>query len=93
MAPPLKELTPHVSLRHFFGAELQHWRQRAGLSPAGKVRECLYGLRELLGNAEGYLVLCKGLVPGTIHLALQPARTPLVAADAGVTGRQALEPP
>jgi transcriptional regulator with XRE-family HTH domain len=27
-------LTPHVSLRHFLGAELRHWRQVAGLSHA-----------------------------------------------------------
>ncbi len=27
-----RELTPHASLRHFFGAELRHWRQLADLS-------------------------------------------------------------
>jgi hypothetical protein len=27
-----RELTPYASLRHFFGAELRHWRQVAGLS-------------------------------------------------------------
>ncbi len=27
-----RELTPHASLRHFFGAELRHWRQLAQLS-------------------------------------------------------------
>jgi len=27
-----RELTPYVSLRHFFGAELRQWRLRAGLS-------------------------------------------------------------
>jgi len=31
---PPRELTPHVSLRHFFGAELRHWREQAGLSHA-----------------------------------------------------------
>src|ERR1051326_3470182 len=34
MGRPARELTPHVSLRHFLGAELRHWRQGAGLSPA-----------------------------------------------------------
>lgn len=29
-----RKLTPHVSLRHFFGAELRQWRERAGLSHA-----------------------------------------------------------
>lgn len=32
MAQTPRELTPYVSLRHFFGAELRHWRQHAGLS-------------------------------------------------------------
>jgi transcriptional regulator with XRE-family HTH domain len=27
-----RELTSYVSLRHFFGAELRHWRQLADLS-------------------------------------------------------------
>ncbi len=32
MAQTPRELTPHASLRHFFGAELRHWRQLADLS-------------------------------------------------------------
>ena len=32
MAQAPRELTPYASLRHFFGAELRQWRQRAGLS-------------------------------------------------------------
>ncbi|MGH3917268.1 MAG: helix-turn-helix domain-containing protein [Pseudonocardiaceae bacterium] len=32
MAQVARELTPYVSVRHFFGAELRWWRVRAGLS-------------------------------------------------------------
>ncbi|MGH3905472.1 MAG: helix-turn-helix domain-containing protein [Pseudonocardiaceae bacterium] len=32
MAQTPRELTPYLSLRHFFGAELRQWRLRAGLS-------------------------------------------------------------
>lgn len=32
MAQTPRERTPHASLRHFFGAELRHWRELAGLS-------------------------------------------------------------
>lgn len=32
MAQTPRQLTPHASLRHFFGAELRHWRQLANLS-------------------------------------------------------------
>lgn len=32
MAQTPRELTPHASLRHFFGAELRHWRELADLS-------------------------------------------------------------
>lgn len=28
------DLTPNASVRHFFGAELRHWRERRGLSQA-----------------------------------------------------------
>ncbi|MGH3697373.1 MAG: helix-turn-helix domain-containing protein [Pseudonocardiaceae bacterium] len=34
MGRPPRKLKPHVSLRHFFGAELRHWREQAGLSHA-----------------------------------------------------------
>ncbi|MGH3839243.1 MAG: helix-turn-helix domain-containing protein, partial [Pseudonocardiaceae bacterium] len=32
MAQTPRQLTPHASLRHFFGAELRHWRRLANLS-------------------------------------------------------------
>lgn len=34
MAQRPGDLTPNASVRHFFGAELRHWRERRGLSQA-----------------------------------------------------------
>ncbi|WP_117214070.1 helix-turn-helix domain-containing protein [Allorhizocola rhizosphaerae] len=51
MGHPPRELTPYASALHFFGAELRHHRQRAGLSQ-NRLAERVFLSATLVGKVE-----------------------------------------